>query len=272
MKNGHCIAPAKTRPHGSRVRTTTTAIGTAISSVRTWCATANSAVFQHDRPEAGVGEQLDVVLEGEDRRRPRRGAGRGSTGRGWGRPERARAAPAPPARRTAPTALAADPERAPVAGRLERRARAAAASPARRGWSWCSCPCSAPIVSRGGLTCRAGRRSAWLNAVDLVLGHLRVRHGDHVLLADLVDDLLVGVQPGRPRRRRGRRSGRPRRPRAGPRAESTKSRNSLAVFACGAFAAMPMPRGRTTVPSSRKRSPGTGRRCRRRPGRPGRRR
>jgi hypothetical protein len=37
-----------------------------------------------------------------------------------------------------------------------------------------------------------------------------------------------------------------------PSEESTKSRNSLAVLAFGAFGAMPMPRGSTTVPSSRK--------------------
>jgi hypothetical protein len=51
MKNGHCIAPAKTRPNGRRLRTTSTAIGMAISSVSTVVPTANSAVFSTTRPK-----------------------------------------------------------------------------------------------------------------------------------------------------------------------------------------------------------------------------
>lgn len=51
MKNGHCMAAAKSRPPGSFVRTTTTAIGTAISRLSTVVRPANSAVLSTTRPK-----------------------------------------------------------------------------------------------------------------------------------------------------------------------------------------------------------------------------
>ena len=60
MKNGHCMAIANRRPPGSLVRTTTIAIGMAISRVRTVVSAANSKVFQDDPAEAGVGEEARV--------------------------------------------------------------------------------------------------------------------------------------------------------------------------------------------------------------------
>ena len=57
MKNGHCMASANRRPPGSLVRTTTIAIGIAMSRVRTVVMPANSKVFEDDLAEAGVGEE-----------------------------------------------------------------------------------------------------------------------------------------------------------------------------------------------------------------------
>ena len=51
MKNGHCIAPAKSRPNGRRLRITRMAIGMAISRVSTVVPMANNAVFSTTRPK-----------------------------------------------------------------------------------------------------------------------------------------------------------------------------------------------------------------------------
>jgi hypothetical protein len=51
MKNGHCIAIAIRRPPGSFVRTTTTAIGMAITRVSTVVRVAKRKVFHTTRPK-----------------------------------------------------------------------------------------------------------------------------------------------------------------------------------------------------------------------------
>ena len=51
MKNGHCIPVAKNRLPGMRVRTTTTAMGTAMSRVSTVVPNAKSAVFTMTWPK-----------------------------------------------------------------------------------------------------------------------------------------------------------------------------------------------------------------------------
>ena len=45
MKNGHCMDRPSRRPNGSRVRTTSTAIGTAMTRVSTVVSTAKIAVL-----------------------------------------------------------------------------------------------------------------------------------------------------------------------------------------------------------------------------------
>lgn len=50
MKNGHCMATPKIRRPGMLVRTTTMAIGTAITMVRTVVKIANSAVLRMTSP------------------------------------------------------------------------------------------------------------------------------------------------------------------------------------------------------------------------------
>ncbi|GLY17092.1 hypothetical protein Kisp01_41070 [Kineosporia sp. NBRC 101677] len=51
MKNGHCMAAAKNPPRGSLVRTTTTAIGTAINSDSTVVRAAKRAVLRMTSPK-----------------------------------------------------------------------------------------------------------------------------------------------------------------------------------------------------------------------------
>ena len=51
MKNGHCMAAPKNLRPGMLVRTTTMAIGTAISSVMTVVITANTSVFSATWPK-----------------------------------------------------------------------------------------------------------------------------------------------------------------------------------------------------------------------------
>ena len=66
MKNGHCIAPANTRPSGSRVRTHQHRHRHRDQQSQDGSAEREERRVEHDLPEAGVGEQPDVVLGGED--------------------------------------------------------------------------------------------------------------------------------------------------------------------------------------------------------------
>ena len=65
MKNGHCMATARILPPGSLVRTTTMAIGTAMTIVRMRGQPSEQHRVQGDLAEAGLGEQADVVVEAE---------------------------------------------------------------------------------------------------------------------------------------------------------------------------------------------------------------